>query len=522
MKQNRIITAGKELLKLNVGNAFKSLIEQSQYSADLDPAAYRGQEEIMFFFSADGIEYKFDYTDRNSAVRAYQKCPPIAAIINRKAQAYINGKTWVLNSKGKEAQGPEAVKLRRLLTTPNPMQSWRQFDAQTYIYQQLFGFAIWLPIIPTGFRKLGPIEAEHLWNIPPFMVEIEESKELYYRAGGKLIKRIVLKYGNQRTEIDPETVIILKDFSPSFNSVVIPDSRLQTLRMNINNIIGALESENVIIDRRGPDYMISSDAKDGSGYIPLRPDEKTEIENKFQKQYGLRKSQSRVIVTSAAAKISTLSFNMRELMLHESVKENTKTICDVLNYPPHLLGLIDPTYNNQNAAEKGLYNNAIIPEANSNTEQLNQIFKTEERNLFISKDYSHIPVLQEDRRAENMARKTLDEALAIEYSKGLITLNDWLVELGKDPIGELGNVRATDPNSNVPLAISLGVGGVQSLISVVTAQASAEAKASILEIVFGIQPKDAARMVVETANQNSNNGNQQQQQQEQEPGETES
>jgi hypothetical protein len=71
------------------------------------------------------------------------------------------------------------------------------------------------------------------------------------------------------------------------------------------------------------------------------------------------------------------------------------------------------------------------------------------------------------------------------------------VELGKDPIGELGNVRATDPkNSSIPLAVTIGVGGVQGLIAVVTAQgASPEAKQSILEIVFGIAPGDAARMV---------------------------
>ncbi len=53
--------------------------------------------------------------------QAYECCAPVNAIINRKAQAYINGKTWVLNTRGKEATGVEAKKLQALFKIPNPL-----------------------------------------------------------------------------------------------------------------------------------------------------------------------------------------------------------------------------------------------------------------------------------------------------------------------------------------------------------------------------------------------------------------
>jgi hypothetical protein len=460
--QNRFITAGKELLKLNFGNAAKSLMPQSEFTGPIDTADYKGN--AWWFFGNDGVDYPFTYDNRNSALKAYQLCPPVAAIINRKAQAYINGKTWIMNTRGKEAQTVMAAKLKKLFTTPNPLQSWREFEAQTYIYQQIFGFAIWLPMIPTGYKEYGPIEATAIWNIPPFMVEIEEHDTVYFKSGGKsLIKRITLNYRNTKTDIDPESVFIIKDFTPSFNSLVIPDSRIMAMKMPINNIIGAMESENVIINKRGPAFIISGE-QDKYGTGSVRPDEKTELQKEFER-YGIRKQQAQAIFTSAAIKYQAIGSSMRDLMLHESVKENTKCVCDGLNYPPHLLGLIDPTFNNQNAAEKGLYNNAIIPEANSNYEQINQVFRTVEYNINIQKDYSHVPVLQEDARLEAAARRIKGQALELEFKNNWITLNRVLELLGEDTIGAEGDRYYRDINPN-----ALGVDESGNLLPITTTQ----------------------------------------------------
>jgi hypothetical protein len=70
----------------------------------IDPSRYTTPDNNPWTFdSISGDFHYFKYSDFNSCVSAYERCPPVAAIINRKTQSFINGKTWVLNSKDKQA-----------------------------------------------------------------------------------------------------------------------------------------------------------------------------------------------------------------------------------------------------------------------------------------------------------------------------------------------------------------------------------------------------------------------------------
>jgi hypothetical protein len=108
--KNRMKIVGKELLQGNFGNAFSTMI---------NPGTYKGGGSGDFWwFGPDGHDVYFDYSGNNSSLTAYARCPPLNAIINRKAQAFLNGKTWVLNAsgedKGKEATSDQANLLRLL------------------------------------------------------------------------------------------------------------------------------------------------------------------------------------------------------------------------------------------------------------------------------------------------------------------------------------------------------------------------------------------------------------------------
>lgn len=412
-------------------------------SVDLIPSGYRGGEP-WHFFGNDGTEKIFRYADCQSSLKAYQQCPPLAAIINRKAQAYINGKTYVMNisgrSKGKESTGDFANKVRKLMARPNPIQSWKQFKAQQYIYTQLFGFSLLLVIIPAGFEKYGASEATSMWNIPPSMLSIDETNKLFYQTDlNGIIKTIKLHYKGQNTELDLKNVHIFKDITPSFNTLVFPESRVRALEMPINNIIGGLESENVLINYRGALGVFSHDQGSGQfGSLPLTPDQKKELQQDFLR-YGLKNKQWKFIITTAAVKWQQVGIPTKDLMLSEMIKEASQMICDGYNYPPHLMGLIDPTFNNQEVAERGLYQNAIMPESESMDEQWNEVFKSEENNVSILNDFSHVAALQKDQGKEATARKTRNDALQIEFHNNMITLNRWLELNGEDPLpGEEG------------------------------------------------------------------------------------
>lgn len=471
----------------------------NQYSSD----DYRGPGH--WFFGKDGVDYFFRYGSQFSPVDAYRRCAPLQAIINRKAEAYINGKTWILDRKGKEATTKEANKLRKLFAQPNPLQSWDQFEAQGKIYLELWGYYFILAIKPAGYKE--NIDASALWNIPPFMVKLEDTKKLFRQGElSQIISKITITYQGQETEIELNDIFIMKDITPSFDTLILPDSKLSAVQDEINNIIGAYESRNVLINYRGALGILTSE-KDQFGAIPIKENEKQQLQEDFRR-YGLRKKQWQFIVTSASLKWQAMGYPTKELMLFEEVEDGIMRLCDLLNYPFLLLSNVKgATFANMKEAKQILYQDAIIPESKRCYGQWNKFFNTEKYGLVIDKDYSHVPALQKDKGAEAMARKTLVESLKQEWELGLITVNRMLELLGEDTLGSEGEIRITDVDkSSGPLAVAIGVGGVQALISVLTnPDLSEQAKAATLEILFGIAPADAARMAAgATATQNAN------------------
>lgn len=407
-------------------------------TGEINPSTY--SSGAMFHWLPDGTEVSFTYQDGLNAHKAYTECPPVAAIINRKAQAYINGKTWVMRKQGKgkdkEANSAEAIKIKNRLASPNPLQSWKQFEAQGYIYLQVYSYNVLLPVIPVGFEKKGAIEATALWNITPFC-RIEEQKVnnvIGIKDAKDLIKSVHFVYNGQETALNVEDLIIQKDTSPSFCSLLLPQSRLLALQKPINNIIAAYESRNVLINKRGPMYVISSNKSDESGNIPMRPDEKDQIEKDFAK-YGLRKNQVQGIITNANISLTTVGFATKDLMLFEEIEDDIMRICDSYGYPYELLSSAKgTTFANKSESKKLLYQDTIIPEAESIYEQWNSLFKASDYGLNIEKDYSHVPALQEDEKSKAEARKIRNEAMKIEWENNLITLDEWREANGDDAL----------------------------------------------------------------------------------------
>jgi hypothetical protein len=386
------------------------------------------------------------------------------------------------------------------LSKPNAIQNWSQFEAQNYIYQQISGYCVVLPIKPVGFPN---IKATALWNLPPWMVEIREKvgvNLLTVKSVKDLIESVHVVFSGKRSSLNLDDIYIFKDFTPGLSSIVIPDSRVRALAQPISNIIGALESRGVLIDKRGPSYVISSNKSDASGDLPLTPGEKEKVEEEF-KQYGLRRKQVQAIITSANINLQTVGFSTRDLMLFEEIEDDVMRLCDSYNYPFRLLSSQKSNSlggSDVQAYKALLYDDAIIPEACSIYQQWDQFFELAKYGLILNKDFSHVSALQGDKVKESQARLFLNQALKIEYDQGLMTLDEWRAKLGEDPLPKgMGKARATDPKaSNVPLAVTIGVGGVQSLIALLTARGmSEEGKRNTISIIFGISTADAAAMV---------------------------
>jgi hypothetical protein len=509
-KPSRMAVVGSELMKLNFGGAAKALTApRGEY---LNTSNYRASQ--LWQFLPGGNDVHFSWNGSGSAVQAYQECSPLTAIINKKAQAYSGGKVYVLDQDGKEPKTGPALKLRRLMARPNPLQTWKQLDAMVYLFKQLFGYCVVLKIKPVGFS--GDLDTTRIWVLPPHLTTIQEKVSVNIMAAqgwADFIERIDFTWGGYSTTLPIDSIFLFRDITPSLSTPSLPESRVRANEQIISNIIGAYESRGVLIDKRGPTYVISSGNKDADGTAPMSPIEKDAVEKDFTR-YGLTRGQVNAIISTAALQVATVGFDVKQLGLFEEIEDDIMRLCDSWGYPYALMASNRTNQlggNNIGESNKKLYQDAIMPEAEDQCAEWDQFFGLAALGLRFDRDYTHVAALQEDRVQQATARKMLNESLEIEWRNGLLTLNQWLEKLGEDPLPQGGDIRITDiKNTNVPLAVTLGVGGTESLIAMLTAQGlSAAGRRAAIRIVFGIADADALAMVPDTpppANpQNPNN-----------------
>jgi hypothetical protein len=204
--------------------------------------------------------------------------------------------------------------------------------------------------------------------------------------------------------------------------------------------MGSYESRGVLIKYRGAMGVISPDGgKDGAGLAtPMKEDDKTELQNDFLR-YGLLMNQWKFIISSAAVKWSQIGIPTKELMLFEEIEDDIMRLCDGYNFPYPLMASAKTNNlggSNTDPNKTLLYQDAIIPEAESICEQWNSFFDTDTYDLVIQKDFSHVPALQQDEQKKAQARLTRNNAMLVEFNNNICTLNDWRVANAEDPITE--------------------------------------------------------------------------------------
>lgn len=445
---NKIQIAGREFFKGNFGNAVTALTNKSYGSQLIQPARYRNGN---FFFGVNGADKAFIWGNYNSSLTAYQQCPVVSSIINRRAQCMINGIRYVMDGKGKESKTPQAVALRTLLARPNQFQSGTRFFAQNNVYKGIYGYCPVLVIKPVGYES--DFTKWTMWNIPPWMVQFRDNTQLFWESGSKRFDSIWLNYMGHSAPINQDNLFIIEENQISttlFNnnstsenvSMWLPDSKLLPLQYNIANLTDSLNSRGSLTRNRGPQWLLTNDATDSgdAGLFPIDPKYKEDLHRDFN-QYGIMGGQRKAIITDAKLKLQTVGFDVAQLKLLESEIQDAKFISDGLNFPPYLLGLVDAKFDNQQIAERNLYTNSIIPDTQSDDQQWAQLFGLSELGLNLFTDFSHLPALQENIAEQGRGRYYMDTALQSEFLNNLITLDRWREILGEDTVqGELGGL----------------------------------------------------------------------------------
>lgn len=389
------------------------------------------QDGSGYFFTYGTDPLRQDTTTATGQVEVYNTCPAIAAVINRKVRAHLNGKWDIVDSKGEPtlSSAGDLGNLRRLLQKPNPLQGWNAFEAQAKTAIQLHGecfiFAMW----PEGFKKTN---TKALYVIPNGNIRVKYSNRAYgYLEPKDYIEAYYLVITGGQTELPYDNIIHVRDINGAlqtvtvvntFNDFRIGNSRLVQLRDPISNIIAAYEARNVMITRRGAIGILSNVSKDATGHSPMLQKEIDALQEDFLR-YGLNRNNNQVIITNAGLSWQAMTYPTKDLMLFEEIEDSVRQICDNYGYPMHLLGFkAGTTFSNVEEAKKALYQDTIIAEAEDFYQALNNYFGLTTYRL--TQTYDHLAIFQQSELMTAQAMKERMTAYLQAYTAGLMTLEE--------------------------------------------------------------------------------------------------
>ena len=367
-------------------------------------------------------------------VKAIKECPQVGTILANKCAAYINGKMQVLNKNPENdnpARGENGRRWQKLIDRPNILQNGKQFWANVKWNVMAFEYCPVLRVMPDGFEREKNIEA--LWVLPPQYTEINFRKGIpFYESDFyDLIESVTLKRGNTTWKVPKEDVYIYVGTGPmSGKDGYLPTSRITGLKHVITNLIKGYKTEGRIISKP----LGAFTRKDGSlSAIPVKQEDRDAVNNQFRENYGTEfEHQSDILMLNAAMDWQNMMYPIGQLQIFEGRTANTAALCAGMGYPFHLFGdSKGPTFSNMDAADKTLYQNYIIPEAEHLDQQIAECLFAEINGVRYETSFGHIAALQEDQKKKADVRKVNSEAAIIEFNNNGCTYNEYLVSIGR-------------------------------------------------------------------------------------------
>ena len=367
---------------------------------------------------------------------AYSICSPLQAVCNRIAEALMNGKWRIINDDDEDVSKKNARNKRivQLLRQPNPLQSYADFLKQIAINRNVGGGAFIFASMPAGFNDIS--QATALWVFSSEEVEVVYTGRLFSASKlSDLVEKYIItpKNGESTFEASPEQVLTILDTT---EPPIMLHGRTQGLRVrglyyDIRNVLQGQEAVYSLNSDRGAQGIISNEARDAMGFVPMTPDEKEALQNRFRSRYGLRRDQDKVYVTDASVKYTPIGFNVKDLMLHEGMRGNVMAICDAFNYPFDLLSSEKgKTAADKRTAMAGLYQDNIIPLADDISAKLTLWFGLNADDNVIQIDYSHLQIFQTGNVERNNALRQLIQALHIAYNGETISRQEFRRMIG--------------------------------------------------------------------------------------------
>lgn len=365
--------------------------------------------------------------------RALLECSPLSAIMLQCAEAFSNGCFEVLNANNDNYVRGRYKDWEKLIDKPNRFTSKTEFLQRVYIEMRTYGYCYVLPIYSAGFED----RPSSLYILPNEFTEIEvlTQRAIWDYDIDKPIRKVWFTFNGKTTEIEESKLVLFKDNTVTINPyTLLPDSVLNSLKYPLSLFVSSEEAAVTLVQNRGALGVLSSASKDAVGSIPLANDVKIDLQRDFQR-YGLSREQWQVIIASQSVDWVQIGMDVAALRLDENRLQAVREMCFLLGYPIELTPWsTQSTYNNKREAAKDFYQNKIIPQAHSFTEQLNAGLKTANDNVKIQVTYEDVYVFKQSQEEEGKGMRAKADAIVLMYKNNLITYNRSLEMLGEDII----------------------------------------------------------------------------------------
>ena len=358
---------------------------------------------------------------------AYDLCPPLQAVVNKKAQALTKGKIVPVDNLENIVVSKAFDEAIKIINKPNAYQTKNQFLRTIETFINVYGTTYIYKVKPIGLDKITGLIV-----IPNNCITVSYNKPSNILTNqAKLIRYYQITIFGQTfmlTGDDTDLIYEIQDSSVNLTqgSEFYPKSRIDALRKPIENIIGSLESRNHLIVKRGADVLLSpSPSTNVAGMVSeLDKQDKLELQRDYA-QYGLMKDQFHTLIAKVPMSSTKIGMNVRDLGLFDGENADHRAIAAAYGVPIPLIGLPDTTkFNTYLEAKTEFYEDTIMTDAEVISQAFDVIFDSVSFGYKFYFDYSELECMQKSTQNSATAFKTMVDGCSTAVSNGFMKIED--------------------------------------------------------------------------------------------------
>jgi hypothetical protein len=156
------------------------------------------------------------------------------------------------------------------------------------------------------------------------------------------------------------------------------------------------------------------------------------------RKYGMLENQSQFFFSPVPLTAVAIDQDVAKLGLFEEIATDAITVCNAFGVPEILLKMYikGSTFENQEASVRRLYQGTLIPEAEDDMIAMNNFLGLDNTDWKIVPCFDHVAALQESEKVKADADNSRKTTAMNEYSKGLITIDEYRTAMGYGPTPE--------------------------------------------------------------------------------------